>query len=112
MSLSATPGSSSGIGWSHELRQSIQDLPCVEVRGLLGHVRHFSVTEYERALAKARTCAYPKALSFFELIWTVGAPAVQGLTCDWQEIPRGDELRISDWETYCVQMDRLLGLID
>ena len=91
--------------------QSIQDQPCIEVRGHMGNVRRFSVAEYERALAKARTCAYPKALSFFELMWTVDAPAVHALSCDWQK-PRSDEFRIGDWEAYSAQMDRLLGLID
>jgi hypothetical protein len=44
-------------------------------------------------------------------MWTVDAPAVQELTCDWQK-PRSDELRIGDWKTYAAQMDRLLGLVD
>ena len=73
--------------------------PRIEVRGHMGNVRRFSVTEYEAALRKARTCAYPKALSFFELMWTLDAPAVHALTCDGQK-PRGDEFRIGDWETY------------
>jgi len=90
--------------------ESVQDRPCIEVRSLLGNVRRFSVTEYEAALQKARTCAYPKALSFFELMWTVGAPAVHELTCEWQK-PRCDEFRIGEWETYAAQMDRLLGLV-
>ena len=77
----------------------------------MGNVRRFSVDEYESALAKARTCGYPKALSFFELMWTVDAPAIHELTCDWQT-PRRDEFRIGDWETCTAQMDRLLGLID
>ena len=52
-----------------------------------------------RALAKARTCAYPKALAFFELMWTVDAPAVHELTCDWQE-PRSDEFRLGICGTF------------
>ncbi len=44
-------------------------------------------------------------------MWTVDAPAVHALTCDWQK-PRSDEFRIGDWEAYAAQMDRLLGLID
>jgi hypothetical protein len=28
------------------------------------------------------------------------------------EVPGGEEFRISDWERYAAQMDRLLGLAD
>jgi len=108
MSLSATPGSSSATGWPRELHDSVQHRPCIEVRGLLGRVRRFSVSEYEDGLRKARTCGSPQALSFFELRWTTEAPAIHKLSCDWQET-RFDEFRISDWETYSAQMDRLLG---
>ena len=91
--------------------ESIQDQPCIEVRSRMGNVRHFSVTEYEEALRKAGTCAYPKALAFFELMWTVDAPAVEELSCEWQK-PRSDEFRIGDWEVCTAQMDRLLGLVE
>jgi hypothetical protein len=90
--------------------ESVQDQSCIEVRGLLGNVRHFSVTEYESALAKAWTCAYPRALSFFELMSTVDAPAVHELTSDGRS-PATTEFRIGDWETYSAQMGRLLGLV-
>jgi hypothetical protein len=53
---------------------------CIERRGYLDASYFYSVSEYEKALDRARWLSGPKAKSFFEVIWTEGAPA-------WRSFP-------------------------
>jgi len=85
--------------------------PCIEIRSLLGNVKSFTVETYEAAVERASHLGSPRALAFWELRWTVEAPAVEGLTREWVKCGL-NEFRISEWEPYAAQMDRLLGIAD
>jgi len=66
--------------------------------------QHFSVSSYEDARRRAPGLN-PQALAFWGLGWALSAPTVEKLTTD------ESNLRIGDWEIYCAQMDRMLGLV-
>lgn len=86
-----------------------EDPVCIEVKFLTRRVKGFCVRGYEDDLDRARHLSSPKALTFFELTWTMKAPPVEKLTREWRK-HGSQEFRISDWETYCAQMDELLGI--
>ena len=89
-----------------------QKLPhqCIEFHNRFSRTtKYFSVDRYARRMAFARHLRGPKAISFFEVRWTQGAPRVEELTTDWQETGEG-WFRICDWETYNSQMRQMIGL--
>jgi len=50
-----------------------------------------------------------RGLSWQGLAWTRHAPPAHMLTIDWQG-PREDSFRVSDWETFNLQMLRAMGV--
>lgn len=87
-----------------EIRRNDQ---CIERR--VDASSFYSVSEYEDAMGWAQRLSNSKAKSFHGVIWTEGAPAVEELSVDWQEAPRG-RFRICDWAAYDAQMRVLIGL--
>ena len=85
--------------------------PCIEVRLLLGEVKCFTVETYEAALKRAGQLSSPRAVTFYQLRWATTAPPVEALRQEWVKYGC-EELRISDWDAYAAQMDRLIGLTD
>jgi hypothetical protein len=81
------------------------------VRLLLGTVRTFSVEAYEAGLKRAGQLSSPRAVTFHQLRWATTAPPVEALRQEWVKYGC-EEFRISDWEAYAAQMDRLIGLTD
>ncbi len=90
---------------------SSSDPPCIEVRSLLGTVRTFTVETYEAALKRARHFSSPRGLSFRELMWTVEAPPVEGLTLDVQmrRVPNQRLGRLRRADGPADRPDRLMG---
>ncbi|HMS72280.1 MAG TPA: hypothetical protein PKB03_04535 [Baekduia sp.] len=48
-------------------------------------------------------------MAFHGVAWAPLAPPVERLTIEWQQ-PGSNAFRISDWDSYVWQMQRLLGL--
>lgn len=86
-----------------------RDDQCIERRGVLDTSYFYSVPEYEKAMEWGRCLSGPRARSFFEVVWTEGALAVEGLTTDWLKARKG-KFRICDWNVYDAQMRVLIGL--
>lgn len=81
--------------------------PCIE-RKHSEEVHAYSVFEYARAMRRGRGLG-PRALAFWEVVWTETAPELQDLTLDWVKTRKG-HVRISDWDLYNEQMRQWIGL--
>jgi hypothetical protein len=91
------------------MEETRRDDQCIERRGLVDSQYFYSIPEYEKAMDWARCLSGPKARSFFEVIWTEDAPAVEALTTDWLE-GRRNKFRICDGDVYDAQTRVLIGL--
>lgn len=81
---------------------------CIERKiEYIGDRQLFSVREYERTREKTVGLS-PRASAFWGIFWALEAPAVEKLTTDWP--CEGPKVRICDWELYCTQMNKLLGI--
>ena len=70
--------------------------PCIEVEVFpMQNRKSLSVREYDEALRKAQSLSNVRALSFHEVLWAHGAPAVEKLSEDWQSTQEA-RFRVSD----------------
>ena len=83
---------------------------CIELRVFSRVTRSFSVQEYETGIDRARSIATRRGLSWRGLAWTRHAPPAHMLTIDWQG-PSEASFRVSDWETFNLQMLRAMGVL-
>jgi hypothetical protein len=100
------------------------DTPSIEVEIAGGYPDEFTVQAYDEGRRWARSFS-DYSLGFHGLAWTRGAPPVEQLSCDWQEVRNSryveltggwknvhetSRFRISDPDAYVAQMWRLLRL--
>jgi hypothetical protein len=84
---------------------------CIEWRTIIDTSFFCSVPEYEAALRLSRSLSNDKAKTFHGGRWADGAPRVESLKLEWQQIPEYGRIRICDWDIYDKQMRELIGVI-